>query len=633
MRRIHLRNEIKVNKALTVGDLSTAAATGTDPAGASEGGDVGFIEWPTSGDTTSRRYDYRYQTTNIGGTDLVEPPADPVSVYKIFEESAYLPAIVDTLLVNVYCTGYHLAPVIDTDAPDARAKFRSALAWQAAGGDLDAVAEISEEQVDEAIAWYKRRAALEYELLREYFSVVSPENTWKDLWARTGHDLEVLGYAYWEVQRSSRTPRKPARLRWVPAVTMRVCSPPGAKDYIVVQDRVKLGLNQWQPVFNYRRFVKYAQLSRDMGDNIAAYFKEYGDPRIMSRRTGRYYPDIDSLLAAEDRSLHNALNKVSDDAERQAALLRAEPLVATEILQHTVPGGLSNLYGYAKWLGTAPSIIGARELEEENLRNVKDESIPQLLLLIGGGVIGQKSYERMLDKMRDRKKGRKGILVLEANSSAKIGTGTSQQPTIHVERLKTEQHSDALFLNYERRAEEKALGAFRLPKSELGKDLGTNKDSTSATARFAQNQVYSPRRSMYVEDPMNTKILPDLGIRCWEYRANVPQPMDPEMRAKIISTLIDKGVLTINESRRLASPIFSETLLTLEALWSKMPPRVLTIMLQTKNKEIASALLGNDANALVDLAEAASTTLGLDTEDGAGLTDQTSTAATSDENV
>ena len=598
-----------VQKELTAGDTSEISARGSEDGEVVDG--IGFIEYATPADESSKRHhsSLLQSTASLDGGTYVEPPADPAGLYTVYQQSAFLPAIVDAFITNVYRTGYTLKPVIDLQNPEAITRIRTALEWAKAQGDIDATPNVTDAEVNAAVEKYRKRAALEAQLIKEYVQTSPVGMSWDTLWEYTGQDLEITGNAYWEVLRSSSQARRPARLRWVPSITMRVCPPP--TQYHVVKDRVRTGLFEWKDVVNHKRFVKYVQLSRTQNQTIAAYFKEYGDPRIMSRKTGNYYLTLLDLYKAEMGVDLESLREqgVSLDEIKRMAM----PLQATEILHHMQVYGLSDLYGWPRWDGASPSIIGARELDEENLKNVKDESIPQLLLLIGGGVIGQKSYDRMVSSIRSRKNGRKGMLILEANAASKLPGGPSVQPSIHVEKLKTEQHSDALFLNYEKRAEEKTLGVFRMPRSELGKDLGSNKSTNLTTARFAQNQVYGPRRTNFVNEVMNMQILSDLGVCCWEYHANALQPLDPELRATIIGTLIEKGVITIEESRKLAAPIFNESLAVLDNLWSKMPPRVLTIMLQTKNKEIASALLGNDTDTLSQIAMAAEATIGIDT--------------------
>ena len=182
------------------------------------------------------------------------------------------------------------------------------------------------------------------------------------------------------------------------------------------------------------------------------------------------------------------------------------PLPATEVFHWKLPFGGSTVYGKTKGSGIHPGLRGARDLDEENLKLVNDEAIPSLMLLISGGIVGAKSYDRLKKQLSERAKGRKGILMVEAVSGAQVGVAhPQQQPKIDIERLKSEQSSDALFQNYEKRVEEKTAGAYRMPQSGLGKNVGANRATFQAQQRYTEDQVYMPKREDR-DQPMNLQL-------------------------------------------------------------------------------------------------------------------------------
>jgi len=581
--------------------------------------DVGQIQWIEYETPASKSpVDLLFGTTGtLNGADyLVEPPEDPSDLYATYSKSCFLPAIVHAFRTNVYRTGYTLEPVIDLNQPDSRDKVRRLLAWQKAEGDFTSTPSVSDQEIDQALEAYTKRAELEAEFIREFIDAAPSGNSWTDHWDLTGQDLKVTGNAYWEVLRDTRG--RVARFRFVPCTTVRAKQPDTA--FTVTKTRIRHGLLGWKVEPQHLIFNGYVQKTGPAGQTLV-HFKAFGDPRIFSRKTGIQYATLYELFLAEasgeQKRAVAAIIQATDQTpeRRQAALNQILPLLdahkATEILHLREPYGNSTIYGWAPWAGASPAIVGARELDEENLKIVKDEAIPQLLLLIAGGTIGQKSYNRIQDQLKSRKPGRKGILAIEAQPATK-GMMNPIQPTIEAIKLKSEQNADQLFQNYDKRCEEKALGIFRMPRSQLGKDLGANRATNLATERFAQNQLYEPERQAHINTPMNDLIFPAIDVRCWKYKALALQPQDPELRAQIIGTLIDKGVLTVEEARKLAAPIFGETLATLEALWAKLTPKVLTVLLQTKNRELSQVLLGNDPKALLDLTTAAGTIVGLD---------------------
>jgi capsid portal protein len=332
-----------------------------------------------------------------------------------------------------------------------------------------------------------------------------------------------------------------------------------------------------------RTFNQFAQLNVN-SYSVSTWFKEFGDPRVCSRTTGEYYADLDAFYAKEweDRS-------------------KPRPLAATEILVIRQAYGGSAVYGMTAAAGLYPDLVGSRDLAEENQKAVADENIPSLMLLVGGGTIAQRSYERIKEALQERKKGRKSILVIEANSS-KTGYagGPSVQPTLHVERMKAEQTSDAMFTNYDARVEEKTDGAYRFPRVALGKDKGANRAVADYMGRFVQNEVYGPRRTAK-DEIINTVFFPEWGITLWKYTTPATKPRDPKVLADILKTLTEGAILSPNEAREEAGTIFNRHLEDLQGLWTRLPPRIMTALLQTKNKELAGILAGRDPQALEDL--------------------------------
>jgi hypothetical protein len=268
--------------------------------------------------------------------------------------------------------------------------------------------------------------------------------------------------------------------------------------------------------------------------------------------------------------------------------------------------------------------LGSRELDEENQKIAADEAIPNMIVMVSGGKVGSASFTRLEEQIKDRKKGRKGIMLLEAVSASKGVMGTPQhQPTIQLERTKAEQNSDALFQEYDKRNEDKILGTFRMPRALQGRDLGQNRATTLAMLRFAEEQIFQPRRED-IDTEINEKILADLGIVCWAYETCSRQPKDPELVTAVVAKLTETGILTPNEGREIAGQIFNKELDSLEGLWASLPPRVLTVLLQTKNQQLASVLFSEDKAGLAELSAAAAATVGLDVS-GTPLADDTDT--------
>jgi capsid portal protein len=557
----------------TLGDKSQAAATGGEPAI-----EAAFIpyETPATKETQSQPL-----ITEIDGNQFLEPVEPPLELYRIYQNSALLEPIIDSFATNVYKAGWALKPTIDFDKEEEATKLvHDALLWEKSGGDPATEAEVSDDEVAAAIKKLKTRATIEKMFLQRYFEAAVPDMSYRMLWELTGQDWDVTAMAYWEIVRD--TAGRIARFQWVPSIFVRATRQ--EPEQVTTGKWVRDSVLKWVREPQIRRFRKWAQIRKASHTNIGnvvAWFKEFGDPRVMSRTTGKYYETVDAMVAAEQ----------GDD--KSVPL----PLPATELLIFRDPFGASSVYGKPRWSGSIPALLGSRELDEENLKIAADEAIPSVMLLVSGGIVGSKSVDRLEAQIKNRTKGRKGILLIEAQAAGKGPVTPTQTPTMQIERMKSQQNSDALFQNYDKRNEEKVLGSFRMPRALQGKDLGQNRATTLAMLRYAEEQIFQPRRED-LDEVMNNTVLADLGITCWRYETRSRAPKDPQVLTEVVTKLTEAGLLSPNEARQLITGIFNKEFDSLTGLWARMPPRVLTVMLQTKNVDIAKAMLGTDEKEL-----------------------------------
>lgn len=582
----------------TAGDRSQAAATGGSTLVNSS-----FIAYETPGGDSSRESLTPMQQT-LGGATFLEPPEDPAEMYKMFQLSAYIAPVMDALEVNVYKAPYQLKPIIPFDRPlEARRIIADALLWQKASAtgrvDFETEQLVSDAEVDALFERLSRRAKIERHYLDRYFEEAVPDMTYRQLGALTGQDMEITGNAYWEVIRD--TSGNIARFQWLPSVSMRAT--PQGSEQIGTTKIVRDSVLGWVRTAQIRRFRRYGQL-RGYGasSDVMAWFKEFSDPRVMSRASGKYYPDLETMQHAE--------GDMDADPPRI-------PLPATEILHFKLLFGGNSAYGKPRWAGSYVPLRGSRDLDEENQKIVGDEAVPSLMMMISGGIVGQKSYERLKNQIEERKKGRKGIMIVEAVASTNAPVTPQQQPRIDIEKLKSEQNTDMLFQKYDIRNEGKADASWRMPRTVLGKP-GANRATSQAERQFAEDQVFTPLRADK-DEPVNNYILADQNITCWRYETQSMQPRDPQQRAEILRILTEVGILTPNEGRELAADIFSKRLDDLQGLWTLFPPRVLTVLLQTKNAELAATLLGEDKAALSKLADTIRDGLGLGPDGAAAM--------------
>src|SRR5690606_38882508 len=107
-----------------------------------------------------------------------------------------------------------------------------------------------------------------------------------------------------------------------------------------------------------KRFRRYVQ----MIDQEKVFFKEYGDPRIMDLRNGKF-----------DEST-------------------PEHLQASEIYHFKIGSGT---YGKPRWLGNLISLYGARKAEELNLMYFQNGRHIPAAITVSNGKLDDESYNQL----------------------------------------------------------------------------------------------------------------------------------------------------------------------------------------------------------------------------------------------
>jgi PBSX family phage portal protein len=478
-----------------------------------------------------------------GGTTLA-PPVPPTTLLRIWENSGSLNQNVEAYMTNIDGLGWRLEPVLDFDNPQVREQVREA-AW-AHEDTIDDNAELpSNEEVDEMLVKLKQRARLERVRLTAFLENANPDGSFVSLRRSTRQQLEIIGNAYWEVLRNQVG--RPARFVLVPSTSVRLTSLDEKPTKVV--DKVPAGATGFAEVVQYRFFRRYVQA---VGKAVV-WFKEFGDPRVVSRMTGKVYRDKDAWEADRSRN----------PADRPA----------TEIIHYAlrVPG---EAYGVPRWFGNLLAVLGSRAAEEVNYDYFDNKAIPPLALLVSGGGLGADAVSKIETYIRDNLKGRQNfhkILIIEAKpTEAQALSGDGAMPRLAFERLGELQKGDALFQQYDERNVDKIGSSFRLPRLMRGDVRDFNRATAIASLRFAEEQVFEPERTEF-DAQFNRRILPELDVSLWRFRSNGHRTRDPEAMSEIIERLVRRGVITINEGRDLAADVMGRSFDPLAAFWAKQP--------------------------------------------------------------
>ncbi len=495
---------------------------------------------------------------NNGASDSskFEPtPLPPDRLNALVEMSAHLRPQIEAYVVNIHSRGHTFKPVIDVDGQEAPARVSDAMfvdklmAAEALGKPLSSVKPPSEKAIEAQLAEVRAQARLEHARATSFFSSCNPDSSFEDLRERTCLDMEGTGNGYWEVLRGTldNMPRQLIRVR---AATIRIGVGPGKE--VEVQDRRKLTDLSYEIVKVRRTFQRFTQL--DAKGNPAIWFKQFGDPRLMSRKTGKYHPNEAALIKA--------------DGKRAKA--------ATEMFHFEIPSSSPSPYGMPRWVGNVPGVLGSRELDETNLDYFMSNAVPALALLVSGGRFGKGVEEKLKEFFEEEVRGRKSthkMVVLEAEAQKTGPTGPTQHPKIEFVPLRNAQVSDALFQVYDKNNAEKIRTSFRLPASITGAARFLLDD-----LRFADDQVFQPLRDDF-DAQINKHLMPALNITLWKFESVGTVVRDAEVVGQLAVAMVREGIIVPDEGRTLMSKVTQMTFPPLNTIWSKQPmPLTLAIL-------------------------------------------------------
>lgn len=448
------------------------------------------------------------------------PPHDPKDLCELFEETAILRPNVDAYATNIDGHGHHYKPVLDVKGDDALDKLRDAL-WlerflQSEDGLVpDGPLEASDAEVEKRLEKLVSEMRVEQFMLDSFFAGCSVDRSFVSLRRETRQDLEVTGNGYWEVIRR-RTSNRVAQFNLLKSYSMRLM-PMGEElvelDMPMRTSPLTVGTERIE-----RRFRRFIQIT-EMGKQT--YFKEFGDPRVMSSKTGNFYEDEEAMFRKEGTSAR----------------------LATEVLHFKIPSP-SSAYGVPRWSGALYAVMGTAKADEVNFLYFDNKAVPPLALLVSGGRVTEDSVEKIEDFIEDELKGSENfhkILIIQAESPGGADGENNGKLKIELKPLTNAQHAEGLFMKYEERNTDRLGMSFRMPRLLRGDIRDFNRASADAALKFTDSQVFGPERQEF--DHTINRVLADMGIRFWYFVSNGVQISNPEDMSKVITEAAKAGVI------------------------------------------------------------------------------------------
>lgn len=375
----------------------------------------------------------------------IRPPLEPERLLELVEQSDILSPLIETVACNLALFGWGI-------------KYKDNIDYAKAKDEV------------------KQAADKEWVKLEEIFTYFNLTETFERLIYRSMVDRYSIGYGTMEIIRDGVG--SICGGEYAQAANFRIAVSEAHEQYAEIV-YVKSVSGVEKEIIYRKKFKKFVQLVQ--GER--RYFKEFGDPRKMDYKTGKYNDAVPPEMQA------------------------------TEILLFTGHNP-SSPYGNTPWVGGIADVLGNRKASEVNLDFFLNGKMIPFAILTNGGLLTEDS----IDALRDGK----GLdnffkcLILEAKPPKDIVAfkDDSVKPMVDVkiQPLIDTSLKDGLFQEYQKNAREKIRAMFRLPPIYLGDSTDYTRATADTAKLIAEEQVFKPERknlaavfNMVLEHELNLK--------------------------------------------------------------------------------------------------------------------------------
>jgi PBSX family phage portal protein len=484
------------------------------------------------------------------GADILEPPLSPAGLLWMFRNSQYLRSNVDAMAHNIDGFGWYADPVLDFESDDIDRQVETAMIlhrMQTKELSLtdDSLPDLpSEKEVQATRKVWQKRAALEKAYMRQHFEYSCFEHSFIELRRRKTIDRESIGWGAWEIIEDESG--KPVRYKHVSASTLRISSQ--QEEPVEVEEYQHTSPVTYRKIKVMRRFRLVIQQEDYASTAGYRFFRELGDPRVISHMTGAVFESVDDLKAKEGQN--------------------SEP--ANQILMFPIyfPG---TAYGVVRHHGVLPQLKGAWFAANNVVDYLQNNAIPRALLLVNDGKLNKRSVRDLRNYFGSvRGQAENRLAIIQAMTPKDRAFDGATKVKLEVVSLREAQRDDATFLEYTKRGQAEVGQVFRLLPILRGDTSDFNRATAQAALRFAEEQVFQPERADF-DWIINRRILPLLGIRFWRFKSRAPSVQDPERLAAVAEKFAKQGVVVPAELRTVAERALGIDLLRDAGDWQQLP--------------------------------------------------------------
>lgn len=394
----------------------------------------------------------------------------------------------------------------------------------------------------------------EWEKLQDIINLLTIEQDTKEIFENIIETREKFGIAYCEVIRNNAG--EVVQLEFVRETTYMRKSRP------LEPFTEAIHFYKGREIKRKKRFRKYKQ---SIGGSTV-YYKEFGDPRKMDYRDGKYHENT------------------------------PKEFCANEIIDFTIG---TDTYGEVRWIGQILGCDGSRRAESLNNNYfINGRHIP-LAIVVKGGTLTNESIKHIREYLNGVRgeNGQHSFLLLEAQNNE--SNFDEKMPEVEMKDLANILQHDELFQDYIDNNRRRVQSAFNLPDLYVGYTTDFNRATAQTAMEVTEKQVFQPERKSLAWI-INNRLLNGYNFKYVEIEFLAPDITNPDDLYKILTVTEKAGGLPPNKAKQVAYEALGETADDYDGEWGEIP---LAVQQQQAQAEAAKNNLMAQLNTQIEKAQ------------------------------
>lgn len=395
----------------------------------------------------------------------------------------------------------------------------------------------------------------EWDVLKQIIALLNMDMQTKEVFENVIRDRETYGISYCEVIRNQA--QEVVELQFIidtPSIDMTYPLQP----YVDMEYFYK-----GTAISRKKKFRKFRQ---NVGGKTV-YFKEFGDPRVMDKRNGKYIGETDDAIEIDDQ--------------------------ANEIIEFRIG---SMPYGEVRWIGQVLTVDGNRKAEVLNNNYFRHGRHTPLMILVKGGTLSDSAFTKLQEYMGaiEGERGQHAFLVLETDTLETTAAFAEQKPPeVEIKDLASILQKDELFQEYQENGRKKTQSAFLLPDLYVGYTTDFNRATAQAAMEVTEKQVFQPERTSLAWT-VNQKLLNGYRFQYVEVQFDEPDITNPDDIQKLLNITERAGGLTPNAAKELTYEVLGKDgCEDYDGDWGDIPLAYSKTLSQSQQPDFGAVPLGN----------------------------------------